>query len=86
MKDVSYVQLLTFSLWCMHLLFIALEGEENSLWEARIEEKARSQWENLNFSFYLRIDEGYVVRSVTYIFSMVYVPAVHCIRGRGQQE
>ena len=26
---MSYIQLLTFSLWCMYLLFIAFEGEDN---------------------------------------------------------
>ena len=26
---MSYVQLLTYSLWCMYLLFIAFEGEDN---------------------------------------------------------
>uniref|UniRef100_A0A8R7QW04 Uncharacterized protein n=1 Tax=Triticum urartu TaxID=4572 RepID=A0A8R7QW04_TRIUA len=31
MKDMSYIQLLTFSLWCMYLLFIAFEGEDNKI-------------------------------------------------------
>jgi hypothetical protein len=55
---------------CSLLPYLVMCETENSLWEARIEEKAMGQWDEFHFSvFNLRSNGGYAVCIVANIFS-----------------